>query len=149
MRVTADSTKFDSHANAFVMFKYGNLFAIAANPFRNLKFVITFDHNKNGKHNCRTSIWLSLEISTLFCISSRSTNPKPWWKIRICMSCKFQIWPNNFWCLHIYCLTPNLSMNWQNPHLKLIPIFKHYECIANAFVQPSNSAPSAVTDPSS
>src|ERR1700679_4154875 len=27
---------------------------------------------------------------------------------------------------------------------KLNRIFKHYECIANAFVRPSNSAPSAV-----
>ena len=53
MRVTADSTKFDSHANAFVMFKYGNLFAIAANPFRNLKFAITFVHNTKVKHKLR------------------------------------------------------------------------------------------------
>ena len=53
MRVTADSTKFDSHANAFVMFKYGNLFAIAANPFRNLKFAITFVHNTKVKHTLR------------------------------------------------------------------------------------------------
>jgi hypothetical protein len=32
------------------MFKYGNLFAIAANPFRNFKFVITFVRNTKVKH---------------------------------------------------------------------------------------------------
>ena len=35
------------------MFKYGNLYAIAANSFRNLKFVITFVHNKNVKYKLR------------------------------------------------------------------------------------------------
>src|ERR1700685_3651674 len=96
------------------MFKYGNSFAIAANPFRNLKFVITFVNNTKVK---------------------RSTNLKPWWTIRICVSCKFQIWPNNFWCLHIYCLTPNLSMNWQNlpidSHIQTLQM--HCECICADF----------------
>ena len=39
--------------NTFVMFKYGNWFAMAANSFKILKFVITFVHNTNVKHKFR------------------------------------------------------------------------------------------------
>ena len=39
--------------NAFVMLKYGNLFVMAANPFGNLNFVITFVHNTKVKHKLR------------------------------------------------------------------------------------------------
>ena len=39
--------------NAFGMFKYGNLFAMAANSFGNLKFMITFVHNTKVKHKLR------------------------------------------------------------------------------------------------
>jgi hypothetical protein len=35
------------------MLKYGNLFVMAANPFGNLKFVITFVHNTKVKHKLR------------------------------------------------------------------------------------------------
>ena len=39
--------------NAFIMFKYRNSYAIAANSFRNSKFVIKFAHNKNLKYKLR------------------------------------------------------------------------------------------------
>jgi hypothetical protein len=82
--------------NAFIMSKYGNSFVMAVIHSKIYNFVITFVHNTKEKHKL---------------------SPKPWWTIRICVSWKFQIWPNNFWCLHIYCLTPNLSMNWQCPQI--------------------------------
>jgi hypothetical protein len=53
----ADSAKFEhlanGFANAIVMFKYRNSYAIAANSIRNSKFVIKFAHNKNLKYKLR------------------------------------------------------------------------------------------------
>jgi len=39
--------------NAIVMLKYRNSYAIAANSFRNSKFVIKFAYNKNLKYKLR------------------------------------------------------------------------------------------------
>ena len=61
----ADSTQFDSYANAFIMSKYGNSFAKAANSFEILQILSTFVHNTKAKHQ-------NLEYV-------RSTSLKPWW----------------------------------------------------------------------
>ena len=107
-------------SNAFIMFKYGNLFAIAANPFRNLTFVITFVHNTKVKHKLR----ICHEYKSEGLVDNKDLHV-------------MQI-PNlakQLWCLHIYCLTPNLSMNWQNPQIDshIQTLRMHCECICADF----------------
>src|ERR1700691_2274602 len=66
---------------------------------------------------------------------ARSTNLKCRWTIRICVSCKFQIWPENLQRQHIYCHSPNLATNWQYSQIDLhiSTLRMHCECICVAF----------------
>ena len=80
-QLTADGTKFECLANAIcnaiVMLKYRNSYAIVTNL-----------------HTIK--IW-STNLEYVRC-----TNPKLWWTIRICVSCKFWICPENLQCQPIY-----------------------------------------------
>jgi hypothetical protein len=60
---TADGAEFERLANAIVMVKYRNSYAIAANSFGNSKFVIKFAHNKNLKYKLRICQVYKLEAS--------------------------------------------------------------------------------------
>jgi len=66
---------------------------------------------------------------------AKSTNLKCWWMIRICVSCKFQIWPETLQHQHVYCQSPNLAMNWQYSQIDLhiSTLQMHCECICVAF----------------
>jgi len=83
--------------NAIIMLKYRNSYVIAANSFGNSKFVIKFADKKNLKYKFR------------ICQVYKSEAPVD---NKDLVSCKFQICPENLWCQHIYCQSPNLEMNW-------------------------------------
>src|SRR6202050_869424 len=100
--------------NAIIMFKYRNSSAIAANSFGNSKFVIKFAHNKNLKYKFR------------ICQVYKSKAPLDNKDL-----CVMQIpnMPRKF-AVPTYLLSKS---KFGNVH-KLNHIFKHYKCIANAFV---------------
>ena len=101
------------------MFKYGNSFAIAENPFRNLKFVITFVHNTKAKHKSR----ICQEYKSEALVDNKDLHV-----MQIPNLAKQFLVPT-------YCLTPNLSMNWQNPQIDshIQTLRMHCECICADF----------------
>src|ERR1700734_140855 len=114
--------------NAIIMLKYRNSYAIAVNSFGNSKFVIKFAHNKNLKYKFR--------ICQVYKFEAPVDNKD---------LCVMQIpnMPRKF-VVPTYLLSKSKFGNELVVVRKLNRIFKHYECIANAFVRPSNLAPSAV-----
>ena len=118
-----------SICNVFVMFIYGNWYTIATNSFRNYECVIKYVQHTNMKcklkicHEYKSEVPVDNKDLCVMQISNMT------WKFAVptYLIVKVQIWQ----------LIGSIQ--------KFIHIFKHYKCIANAFVWPSNLTPSAMS----